>query len=82
MINLVEYKGLNYKSGLTPNERAYLEAKEQAKEQEKEAEKEKARGFANASNATLRITSHRRAQCGQQEWQKVGLRDSTSQTWR
>jgi len=31
MTNLVEYKGLNYKSGLTPNERAYLEAKEQAR---------------------------------------------------
>jgi len=31
MTQLVEYKGLNYKSGLTPNERAYLEAKEQAR---------------------------------------------------
>jgi hypothetical protein len=31
MSNLVEYKGLNYKTGLTPNERAYLEAKEQAR---------------------------------------------------
>jgi hypothetical protein len=31
MNQLVEYKGLNYKSGLTPNERAYLEAKEQAR---------------------------------------------------
>jgi len=31
MNQLVEYKGLNYKSGLTPNERAYLEAKEQVR---------------------------------------------------
>jgi hypothetical protein len=31
MNQLVEYKGLNYKSGLTANERAYLEAKEQAR---------------------------------------------------
>ena len=31
MNQLVEYKGLNYKTGLTANERAYLEAKEQAR---------------------------------------------------
>jgi len=31
MKQLVEYKGLNYKAGLTPNERAYLEAKEQVR---------------------------------------------------
>ena len=31
MTHLVEYKGLNYKTGLTPNEKAYLEAKQQAR---------------------------------------------------
>jgi hypothetical protein len=31
MNQLVEYKGLNYKSGLTANERAYLESKEQVR---------------------------------------------------